>query len=165
MKKEVDEASSRKQITFDLHQASLQEYYPKPKFTINKQFFKKAYNDIAKFMRRNGFEREQYSVYTSRKEMTLYETLKLMRKIVKEFPWFANSVSDITVTNVGKIYNLTDMVVEQGKKNRNLFLEKTPQADEKKPNALQDLINAAENEGRKEKQSPVLSQMREKDTR
>ncbi|NCC08485.1 MAG: hypothetical protein EOM30_10740 [Clostridia bacterium] len=61
---------SRKQITFDLSQKALTEHYPRPKLSVNPTFYKKAYSDISRFMRKNGFEHRQFSVYTSIEKLT-----------------------------------------------------------------------------------------------
>ena len=41
MEEKAIEVPTRKQIAFDLHQAALKVYYPKPKLSLNKQFYKK----------------------------------------------------------------------------------------------------------------------------
>lgn len=69
---------SRKQITFDLRQAALKQFYPKKPLSLNPQHYKKAYRDIQRFMEKNGFEHRQYSVYTSIEKLSVADIVHLM---------------------------------------------------------------------------------------
>lgn len=102
----------RKQIAFDLSQRALAEHYPKPAGSINPQFYKKAYGDIAHFMEQNGFEHRQFSVYTSTEKISDAKVTILMSDIAKEMPWLSECVNQIDVTNIGKQYSLLDTLRE-----------------------------------------------------
>ena len=49
----MSNTGSRKQITFDLHQESLKQLYPHTEPPQNAQYYKKAYQDIRRFMTAN----------------------------------------------------------------------------------------------------------------
>lgn len=86
MEKGKERGKSRKQIAFDLSQSALSEHYPRPKFTVNPKFYKKAYADIGRFMKKHGFEHRQFSVYTSIERMTGMDINLLMEDLAKEMP-------------------------------------------------------------------------------
>lgn len=105
---------NRKQITFDLSQKALAEHYPRPKHTVNPRYYKKAYSDISRFMKKNGFEHRQFSVYTSTERLTAAKVSALIKKMAMEMPWLAHSVNQIDVTNIGSQHSLLQvMQIEQ----------------------------------------------------
>ena len=105
---------NRKQITFDLSQKALAEHYPRPKHTVNPRDYKKAYSDISRFMKKNGFEHRQFSVYTSIERLTAAKVSALIKKMAMEMPWLAHSVNQIDVTNIGSQHSLLQvMQIEQ----------------------------------------------------
>ena len=95
MENKTKNGSSRKQITFDLSQKDLAINYPRPKITINPKFYKKAYRDISQFMKMNGFEHRQYSVYTSKNSLTTYGIVDLMEKLSQKLPWLYLCINEI----------------------------------------------------------------------
>ncbi len=101
---------SRKQITFDLRQAALRQYYPGKALSLNPQRYKKAYRDIQNFMVRNGFEHRQYSVYTSLEKLSVVDVVRLMGDLGQEFPWLAQCVNEIDVTNIGAQHSLKEVL-------------------------------------------------------
>lgn len=93
---------SRKQITFDLDTKALQQHYPSSNW-------RKAYLDIKRVMKNNGFEWIQGSVYVSKKPMaysTIYRLVGFMRR---NYNWMNHCMRDCRVTEVGKTYNLTHL--------------------------------------------------------
>lgn len=97
---------SRKQITFDLSQKALERHYPRPNFTTNPRFYKKAYADIARFMKKNGFEHRQFSVYISKEKLTEAKVISLMDELAFQMPWLIHCVNQIDVTNIGAQHSL-----------------------------------------------------------
>ena len=95
------DGNSRKQITFDLQQKALKQYYPRPKRSLNPQFYKKAYRDISAFMCANGFEHRQYSVYASKERLDTYDIVELMEKLAGEMPWLGKCAKEVDVTDIG----------------------------------------------------------------
>ena len=112
---------SRKQITFDLNDNKLKSIYPRPKMTLNPKYYKKAWKDIARFMKKNGFEHRQYSVYASQKEMTGMDVNALIRAMAIRMPWICKCLDAIDVTDIGEQHDLIpfvrgiEMEFEQGR--------------------------------------------------
>lgn len=109
-KHESVEYLSRKQITFDLNQNALSKHYPRPKFTINPRYYKKAYKDISRFMKENSFEHRQYSVYTSKEPLTMYDVVELMDKLAGKMPWLYSCVNEIDVTDIGEQHSIKEIL-------------------------------------------------------
>lgn len=154
MERIKEDIPARKQITFDLNQAALKHYYPKPRFSIDPLFYKKAYKNIAKFMLSNGFEHPQQSVYVSKEELTQYAINEIIIDMTAKMPWLGNVVSDITVTNVGEVYNLTGLVIELSGSGRNTELIAEPQHSPK-TESLKSLIGKAETTEQERSNKPI----------
>ena len=120
--------AKKRQITFDLGENKLRMYYPKPAFTLNPMYYKKAWKDIAKFMRQQDFEHRQYSVYVSSKPMTSVEINALVKNMVQAMPWLNQCLNAMDVTNIGKQHSLMTAVEEAS---RNLGQNKTNEAEAK----------------------------------
>ena len=99
-------AKKRKQITFDLSQKSLKQFYPHNEKSLNLLYYKKAYADINRFMKKNGFEHRQFSVYVSVKKHTATDINLLIYDLSKEFTWFKKCVTQIDVTDIGTQHSL-----------------------------------------------------------
>lgn len=96
----------RKQITFDLSQAALKRFYPRPEKTVNPLYYKRAYADISRFMKQNGFEHRRFSVYTSRDKLTVAQVVSLIKELAAQMPWLSRCVNQIDVTNIGAQHSL-----------------------------------------------------------
>ena len=68
-------------LSFDLNIDNLKLYYPNK--NINQ-----AWDDIKRFMTKNGFEHNQYSAYISKDRITQYKIRSVMRSMYKKLPWF-----------------------------------------------------------------------------
>ncbi len=108
----------QKQITFDLSELELQKHYPRCGKRLDSRFYKKAWSDICKFMRRNGFLHRQYSVYISEKALTETDINTLIRGMTESLPWFHKCIIVIDVTNIGKQFELLSMVDEYARELR-----------------------------------------------
>lgn len=102
--------ATRKQITFDLSDQKLKIFYPKPKFSINPKYHNKAWGDIARFMKKNGFEHRQRSVYASLNPMTRAEVLILVDRMAEKMPWLHKCLNAIDVTNIGRQHSLMRVI-------------------------------------------------------
>ena len=156
----------RKQITFDLSDKKLKLYYPKPSFTINPKYHNKAWKDISKFMKENGFEHRQRSVYTSYVPMTRAEILALIDKMVQTMPWLDKCLNAIDVTNVGRQHNLLQAVHGATIKYEVQHSEKTEEKQdseksEKKQISIEDLGKLIE-ERREKNEQTVTSPSKQK---
>jgi virulence-associated protein VapD len=101
---------NRKQITFDLSDENLKQYYPKPSHTHNPKYHNKAWKDIANFMSNNGFEHRQRSVYASYNPMTNAEVLALIDSMVEKMPWLDKCLNAIDITDIGKQHSLMQVI-------------------------------------------------------
>ena len=111
----MSNTGSRKQITFDLHQESLKQLYPHTEPPQNAQDYKKAYQDIRRFMTANGFEHRQYSVYVSAEKLTTLDVIGLMEQLAEQFPWLSQCVNEIDVTNIGVQHSLKHVLENASK--------------------------------------------------
>lgn len=68
-------------LSFDLNIDNLKMYYPNK--NINQ-----AWDDIKRFMTKNGFEHNQYSAYISKDRMSRYDIRDFMESMYKKLPWF-----------------------------------------------------------------------------
>ncbi|MCD8131763.1 MAG: hypothetical protein LUE16_10920 [Lachnospiraceae bacterium] len=100
----------QKQITFDLSDRRLREYYPRQKMRFNPQYYKKAWRDIGSFMYENGFVHRQYSVYISILELTSIEINTLIKSMVEDMPWLHKCLIVIGVTDIGEQFELMPTV-------------------------------------------------------
>ncbi|MDO4545000.1 MAG: VapD family protein [Bacillota bacterium] len=105
-------AGNKKQITFDLNQKALKKNYPTPNTVVNEKYYKKAYADIQRFMRKNGFLHRQYSVYMSKTRMTNVDIILLMQDLNDAMPWFFKCVTEIDATNIGMQHSLLQSIDE-----------------------------------------------------
>ena len=97
----------RKQVTFDLNQALLKEHYPKKRPTLNPQYYKHAYDEIKRYMLKNGFEWIQQSVYVSKEPMSVPQIVGFMMQMAEKMPWLHVCANDIVATDViSKKYKL-----------------------------------------------------------
>lgn len=112
----MKERLCRKQITFDLSDKKLRQYYPALSETVSAQYHKKAWKDIAEFMEQNHFTHRQYSVYVSDEPMSKTAVLYLIRRMVERFPWIFSCLNAMDVTDVGKQHSLMDVIEHETKK-------------------------------------------------
>lgn len=68
-------------LSFDLNLDNLKLYYQNK--NINQ-----AWDDIKRFMKKNGFEHNQYSAYISKDRMSRYDIRDFMESMYKKLPWF-----------------------------------------------------------------------------
>jgi len=123
--KDKKEHSSRKQITFDLSQEALSKNYPRPKLSINPLYYKKAYRDISRFMKAEGFEHRQYSVYCSKEPLTDRQLFMLTAKMAKQMPWLYSCVNEIDVTDIGEeLYSIKEMLGEYTRDNEEIYVKR-----------------------------------------
>lgn len=104
----MKEEKCQKAFNFDLDANKLKEYYPKKNY-------RQAYNDIKKFMKKEGFVHRQGSGYISKMILNMQDVTLLSRKIRKTFPWLKHCVQHFDVTNVGERLDLTYMITGDNK--------------------------------------------------
>lgn len=101
---------SRKQITFDLNQEALRQWYPHREPVGDPQYYKRAYKDIQRFMSGNGFERRQRSVYVSTEELTTLDIVNLMQQMSGQLPWLGRCAEQIDATDIGVQHSLLGLL-------------------------------------------------------
>lgn len=90
-------------ITFDLDTKTLETVYPQPTW-------QNAYKDIAKFLRAEGFDRQQGSVYFGNDDVDVVRCQMAVQKLTLEFDWFGPSVKDIRMLRIEDNNNLMPAV-------------------------------------------------------
>lgn len=81
-------------IAFALDTAKLAELYGMPSW-------QNAYKDIGNFLRQEGFEHQQGSVYFGNKDKVNAVTcITATQKMARKFGWFAPSVKDIQMLRI-----------------------------------------------------------------
>jgi len=80
-------------INFDLNTKKLKEHYPNKNYT-------EAYNDIKKFLLKNGFEHRQGSGYISQKELSNYEVSSILKELSKQYTWLKDCYKAIDCFNL-----------------------------------------------------------------
>ena len=122
-------------LSFDLNIDNLKMYYPNK--NINQ-----AWDDIKRFMTKNGFEHNQYSAYISKDRITQYKIRSIMKSMYQKLPWFplcANKVmlselnsQEKLLTSIIKIKAIKTMIdklkANPPGQNRGLFTAKKPTA-------------------------------------
>jgi virulence-associated protein VapD len=80
-------------ITFDLDTDTLKKSY-------HNASWQNAYNDIAKFLREQGFDRQQGSVYFGDDSIDSVKCQTAVQRLTLEYEWFAPSVKDIRMLRI-----------------------------------------------------------------
>ena len=96
------ERKHRKAINFDLDTKKL-----------NQNGFKNtrpAYAEIRRIFKELGFEHRQYSGYVSVVPLTKLEVKDAAKSLSLELPWLFDCVQKFDVTDIGKEYDLTDVL-------------------------------------------------------
>ena len=102
--------TTRKQITFDLSQEALEAHYPRGERARSEHHYRKAYQDIRRFMEKQGFAWRQNSVYVSDAPMTTMDIVLLSQQMAESLPWMRLCVKEITATDIGAQYSLLGLL-------------------------------------------------------
>lgn len=113
---------------------------------LNPKYHNKAWGDIARFMKKNGFEHRQRSVYASLNPMTRAEVLVLIDSMVEKMPWLNKCLNAIDVTNIGRQHSLMQAV-----ENSAIRLEAMEKESEKKTEEKGDTMSDWKRKIEKEK--------------
>ena len=101
---------TRKQITFDLSQEALEAHYPRGERVRSEHHYRKAYQDIRRFMEKQGLTWRQNSVYVSAEPMTTMDVVLLSQRMGEQLPWMRLCVKEITATDIGAQYSLLGLL-------------------------------------------------------
>lgn len=80
-------------IAFDLDTKVLEASYPAASW-------QNAYADIARFLREEGFDRQQGSVYFGNDDIDVVSCQLAVQKLTLTYPWFAPSLRDIRMLRI-----------------------------------------------------------------
>jgi virulence-associated protein VapD len=80
-------------IAFDLDTETLKRSYHNPSW-------QNAYNDIARFLRDHGFDRQQGSVYFGNGDVDVVRYQIAVQRLTLEYDWFAPAVRDIHMLRI-----------------------------------------------------------------
>ena len=100
-------ATPRRQVYLRLSEQKLKKYYPRPKFTLNPKYYRKAWKDIEKIMTAQGFECKNHSLYISTEPVTNAKVNIIINAMGKNLKWFPKCLTAIDVESVGKQRDLT----------------------------------------------------------
>lgn len=92
-----------KALNFDLDTHRLKEQYP----GIN---YHQAYDDLRRFFKRHQFSHRQGSGYISDTKLGTADVYDLMDELSQKLPWVGDCVNKIDVTNIGRQYDLTELL-------------------------------------------------------
>lgn len=90
-------------IAFDLDTDTLKRSY-------HNDSWQNAYNDIGRFLRSQGFDRQQGSVYFGNQDVDMVRCQTAVQYLTLEYDWFAPSVSDIRMLRIEDNNDLTPAI-------------------------------------------------------
>jgi virulence-associated protein VapD len=90
-------------IAFDLDTETLKRSY-------HNTSWQNAYNDIARFLRDQGFDRQQGSVYFGNEEVDMVRCQTAVQRLTLEYEWFAPAVRDIRMLRIEDNNDLTPAI-------------------------------------------------------
>jgi virulence-associated protein VapD len=93
-------------IAFDMDIESLKLNYGDP--------YNNAYSEIGKVLQRNGFTRQQGSVYFGNENINAVTCVLAVIEVSKLLPWFATSVRDIRMLRIEELNDLMPAVQQGG---------------------------------------------------
>ena len=97
------ERKTFKALNFDMDTHQLKVHYPGANY-------RQAYDDLRRFFKRHGFSHRQGSGYLSDQRLGTADIFDLMDELSRQFPWAADCVRRIDVTNVGRQHDLTELL-------------------------------------------------------
>lgn len=90
-------------IAFDLDTDTLKKSY-------HNASWQNAYNDIARFLREEGFDRQQGSVYFGNAEVDMVKCQTAVQRLTLTYDWFAPAVRDIRMLRIEDNNDLTPAI-------------------------------------------------------
>lgn len=92
-------------LSFDLNIDNLKMYYPNK--NINQ-----AWDDIKRFMTKNGFEHNQYSAYISKDRITQYKIRSIMKSMYQKLPWFPLCANKVMLSELNSQEKLLTSIIK-----------------------------------------------------
>lgn len=72
--------------------------------------YTKAYYDIRKYLKNNGFEHTQESAYTSIKPISYAKVQTLVEELVNNIPYLKDAIKSFQVSSIERTYDVTEML-------------------------------------------------------
>ncbi|NBO31394.1 MAG: virulence factor [Cyanobacteria bacterium WB6_1B_304] len=94
-------------IAFDMDIESLKLNYGDP--------YNNAYSEIGRVLHRNGFTRQQGSVYFGNENINAVTCVLAAIEVSRSLPWFATSVRDIRMLRIEELNDLMPAVQQGGR--------------------------------------------------
>lgn len=101
------ERATYKAINFDLDTKAMKDYGVLPN----------GYKSVGTSLTKYGFTHRQGSGYISNEKIRHDDVAEIIRKTTKENPWLGDCVNKIDVTNVGRQFDMIDIVKETARLN------------------------------------------------
>lgn len=99
----------KKSLNFDLDTKKLKELYPNKSYT-------QAYNDIKRFLTKNGFEHRQGSGYISKDDMSILKITRVLKTLNKKHSWLKECSKTLDYYDVGETFNALDILDKHNNK-------------------------------------------------
>lgn len=97
----------RKAINFDIDTKKYEEYTGKKSPS--------AYDEIKRFLKKNGFEHRQGSGYVSKESLPDWKITAIITNMSLKLEWLDYSIKEIDVTNIGKQHSLVGTISDARK--------------------------------------------------
>ncbi len=94
------ERGKRKALNFDLDTNEMKK----------RDMYPKGYSILGGALKKYGFEHRQGSGYVSKERLDSMTVARIVGKLTQEYPWLAECVNKIDVTDIGRQHDLTDVV-------------------------------------------------------
>ncbi|MGN0764872.1 MAG: hypothetical protein ACI4MO_00110 [Christensenellales bacterium] len=99
------ESPKYKAINFDLDTRKMRQH---KKYPV-------GYTEIKRSLLQLGFTHRQWSGYTSKSKLVSSEVIEIVEKLVKAHPWLSDCANKFDVTDIGKQFDLMDVVRNEKK--------------------------------------------------
>lgn len=117
----MEKSQSRVSIYFDLDVQSLKNIYE----PMSGNHYTNAYYEIRSFMKKQGYEHEQGSVYHSVGEKDETDIIRTVKGLMEEKPWLNECVNKMSYASISEEHNLALILQDMEKLTQN-GLEKEP---------------------------------------
>ena len=99
------EIKRRYAINFDLTIKQLEENY-------SKDHPKRAYGEIARYMKKHGFSHRQWSGYISDETLTKTDLIDFITELHEHFPWLIKCEGSMDATVITSIFDIKQMILD-----------------------------------------------------
>ncbi len=137
----MENSESRVSVYFDLDVESLKKIYE----PMSGHNYTNAYHEIRSFMKKEGYEHEQGSVYHSVGEKDRSEVIRTIQGLQDEKSWLKECVKKMSYARISEEHDLTGVFQDMGELSRNGL--------ERKPD-LKDIFDKQRTEGQRAARKP-----------